>query len=104
MLPDNLFEPLIDKRRAETDRLALLDVGYQNYKNTNFLKLFNKMSKLIHFAIPKRLGMLQALNKNLISYEKVSFIIVNFKCPVDLKDFIKSNDNKYQDRLRELKS
>ena len=62
------------------------------------------MKKQIHLADPKRLLILQELNTHLLAYEKIPLIINTFKYSVELHDFKKALDNRYQDRLREIRS
>ena len=55
-------------------------------------------------AIPRRLNILQELNTHLLNYEKVPLIISTFKYVVEFAEFKKSLDNRYMDRLREIRS
>jgi len=82
----------------------LINVGYQDYRRKGFLNLYIKMKKLIHMAIPRRLNILQELNTHLLNYEKVPLIISTFKYVVEFAEFKKSLDNRYMDRLREIRS
>lgn len=66
MLPDEMFVPLIDMPRKETNEMGCLDVGYEernwSVQLDNFIKKYKKMSGTIHVADLVRYDILFKLN------------------------------------------
>ncbi|EGR27718.1 hypothetical protein IMG5_190740 [Ichthyophthirius multifiliis] len=103
MLSDELFEPIIDKQRKESNQLGCLDAGYpNNHKPIHFINSFKKMSQVMHVANKERLEILSNMNASLMNFSQQLLVLNVFKYPIFLNDFKKQFENKYQDVIREL--